>query len=573
MATQENPLYRYRPGVPSNTGEYYQNLPTTESGLPSWDTNPSNDIHDMFYNNAGIINAFGNQINNTGQSQLNYYGPRQVQQAGLIDQSLQQLNQTPGYTPGEESRIGVDYGQYRTPDDYLDAEGLKPWEEDAMKQGYINAENKAGEGNAAQGAMLNQYQANLGGQFENYGKSLNGALVEYGAGLDKSLGKLDSGLNAAQGKFQDLRAAVNDPSLQFDPNGTQKQLTDADVEAIKTAAGRRVGNSYQSAKDDILRRAAADGTTSPAAVGAMLSRLASRSAADQGDSEADANIKALQAQYDRAAGIDRDRINAAQTQAGMRANAATTEQSQAQNAAALSGTTGVNAADTYGQSKVNSANTYGQAGLDTATQYGQFSANTAGQMGDRAAAAATNTAANQNNVILNNQQSRINKNATRYNQGMQTAQATSQGAQTTGNARIAGQNAYRQGVTEQQGMAQQGGQKAVDQQNTAFGTTTGGLVGNADARAQFESRDPGALGKTGNALLNFVKPSATGGMATEDEPAILGERGPEMVYGRYGAKMVDRPIMAMLEEGDTVVPLNTDPKNKASMRYRQTSCQ
>jgi pyruvate/oxaloacetate carboxyltransferase len=57
---------------------------------------------------------------------------------------------------------------------------------------------------------------------------------------------------------------------------------------------------------------------------------------------------------------------------------------------------------------------------------------------------------------------------------------------------------------------------------------------------------------------------------TEEELARIGESGPEMVYGRYGAppQLVDEPIIAKMEEGDTVVPLNNNPRNKATMRYR-----
>jgi hypothetical protein len=560
MSTAVNPIY----------GSY--------KNIPAFDPMRKNkaDAFEHFTQADEVASALGDQINNSGLAQQEYYGNRQVGQAGLIDPALEELRNTPGYNPDESQKIGVDYTQFKTPDWAIDAQALSGDEQDAMKQGYINAQLKAEKGNADQGAMLNQYQGNLGGQVDQYGRYVKSGLDTLGSGLNSATGQLDERLQGAQGKFGKLDAAVNDAGLEFDPNGTMKQLTDADVQNIKSAAGRRVGNMYQNEADDAVRRAAAAGT-SPMAVAAARGRLANSAAAAMGDSESDAYIKALQAQYDRASGIEGQRLGAEQTQAGMRAGAATTEQAAAQDAALQSGRAGIEAAGLLGTQTIGAARDVGQAGIDAANQYGQYSTNTVGQMTDRATQAATNSAANQNAVILNNQDARKGMAQTRYGQGVDTAKANAQGAQAIGDKRVAGQAAYRSGVTEQQGMAQQGGQKAVDQQNTAYGTRAGALSANAANRGQFDNAAPGALGKTGSQLLGAIAgvassyagaPHAEGGMAAEDTLATVGERGPEVVYGRYAKTNVDSPTTVLLEAGDRVVPKNNNPKNKTAMRYR-----
>lgn len=571
MATQANPIYgRYNPyGVndPNATGEKGVKIQYGPNGMPIYDpTDPDNggngmgNITNRFFQDAAQINSGAEQINQEAQSQLEHYGNRQVGQEGLSDEALQQLKETPGYNQQEAARIGTDYGQYRTGPEEMQWEFGDP--NFALK--------KAEEGNQAQGAVLNQYGENLSGQVGHYGEQTNAGLDELSGGLRDELGKMNTGLDASQGKFSKLDSAVNDPGLAFDPNGTERQMTDADVQGIRDAAGRRVGNSYRAASDDLVRRAAADGNTSPMAIAAARARLEARSAADVGDADADANIKALQAQYDRAASIEGQRSGAAQTQAGMRATAATQEQSQAQRAAELAGTTGVNAASTYGTQALAARQRVGQTGIDAANTHGAAALNTIGEMADREwnAANTADVQGTQRATAIANQ---------RYGQGVDTAQANAQGAKTTGDARIGGQGAYRTGVAEQQQLAQQGGQKAIDQQNTAYNTKTGGLVNTTGNRANFETAGPGALGKMGTSLLNaatagatsYIGKKAEGGTSTEDEMAVVGEAGPEMVYGRYGApKLVDQPITAMMEEGDTVVPLNNNPRNKATMRYR-----
>lgn len=423
-----NPVYGNVGAPPGGQSGQYA---TTGAGtnLPVLNTDPNQPIHNMFYNDQAIETGMGQQIYNEAQNQLGYYGPLQARYQGAQDTALGKLQQTPGYTNQEQVDIRGDPNQARA--DVIAGVGAE-----------------------------------------------EGTLGQYGQNVNDSLGNLKTGLNSAQDKFSKLDTAVNNPALAFDPNGTEKQLTDADVQEMKTAAGTRVGNQYRSAEDTLMRQAAAQGNTSPLGVAAARARLEAQSAAGQGDAEVNADIAARQAQQDRAAQIEAQREGAVNTQTGYRAGAATTEQAQAQNAAALSGTQGVQAQQVLGSAAL------GQRNTETAQK--------------SAASTAFDT-------------------------------ANSQRSQDIAQTRIAGEGAYRSGVAQQQGLAQQGGQKAVDQQQGAANQVTSGLNTSTANRANYE------VGTEPNSVTNQAVKAASaifkeGGVVTEPTVGIIAEHGPEMVY-------------------------------------------
>lgn len=515
-----------------NTGQYAG--PTGPTGIPTLNTDPNQDIHNSFYADQGIINAGGQQINQEAQQQLKHYDPLQQEYEGKSREALDKLKQTPGYTADEAGKIGVDYGRNKTSAGDLDKRFLTSDEQRGIAGDPSKALATTYGGTDAEGKVLNDYEANLGAQAQNYGTATDASLGDYRSSVGGAVGGLKSGLDASQGKFSKLDEAVNNPALAFDPNSTEKQLTDQDVDAMKTAAGVRVGNSYQTAKDDLQRSAAAAGNTSPLAVAAARARLEHQSASDSGQAEAAADIAARQTQYQRAADIEKQREGAVGTQTGYKVGAATTEQKQAQDAAALAGVTDVNSQQALGQSGVAAKQKAAQANIDAANASGTAALATRTKMTDQEAAAqnladqtgasrAAATAANRQNV-------QAGVTDTQYQQGMATDTANAGGAKVIGDARQQGEGAYRSGVQQQQTGAQQGGQKAVDQQQAAFSTTAGGLNTSTANRANYE------VGGTGNSALNQgVKVAGAifghedGYVADEPEVAKLGEHGPEMV--------------------------------------------
>lgn len=517
------------PGIYGNPGG---------ASIPNINTDHNQPINRLFYGDIDQIQAGGQQINQEAINQLGYYGPIQQAEQQKADAALDELKQTPGYNADEASKIGIDYGRYRTGEGDLNKQFLSPEEEAQIKGDPGGAQAIMQRGVEGEGAMLNQYQENLSGQVGNLADYTGGAMDQYRSDVGDATGGLRSGLDAAQDKFGKLDAAVNDPSLAFDPNATEKQLTDTDVQNMKTAAGTRIGNQYRSAEDTLNRQAAAAGNTSPLALAAARARLQTQSSAEQGDAEVNADIAARQSQFNRAADIEQQRALAAKTGTAFRAGAATTEEQAAQQAAALAGTTDVAAATQLGQTGVRAAEDVGAAGIQASEDYGKFSTQTAGDIANKqygAGLTADQLAAQRAAAIANNrQQTQTGVNQTQYAQGTQTGQLTSKGAETTGNARIAGQGAYRQGVTQQQGMAQQGGQAAVGQQLGAYDTQTRGTTSAVSGRAGYETSG------TGNSALNqAIKAGAAflddGAIVTEPTLAVVGERRPEAIVpmGRY----------------------------------------
>jgi len=586
MATQPYPAYQQRyidPNNPFADPAFDPNAPGNAQGaapdpsanpiygapggaLPTPNPDPEAPIHNMFYDDQGRLIAGANQINAEAQSQLGYYGPRQAAYGAATDTALANLNATPGFNQDEASKIGIDYGQYRTSADDMNKQFLTGDEQSAIKGDPNDPRNVMNAGTAAEGAMLNQYQANqgaqvgqlasnVGGQMNQYQSNVGDQMGKYESGVGTGVSNLDTMLQGSQDKFGKLDTAVGNPGLAFDPNATEKQMTDADVQAIKTAAGERIGNQYRSAEDTLNRQAAAAGNTSPLAIEAARARLENQSAAGQGSAEYQADIAARQAQYDRAAGIEGQREGAVKTQVGFQAGAATQEQAQAQAAAGLAGTSGIAAAENVGQADlsaaenvgaagVSAAENVGQAGINAANTYGQFSTQTASNMANQGYGAAQTAeqeaAARAAMLGANRQNTQANVNNATYTQGMNTGQATSAGQQTLGGARMQGQAAYRSGLAQQEGMAQQGGQNAMQQQGQTLQTTTSGLNQSTANRANYENTGPGGLGKAGSQIFGAgmkLLGADEGGVFTEPTLAIVGEKRPEMVVKvpqRYG---------------------------------------
>ena len=495
------------------------------------DVNPNASMQDIFRANANQISTTGNAIGQQAGNELNYYGPLQQQYTGAENAALNNLAATPGYTDAEAGQINTDYSQYNTGGDQYAKMAGDPNAPAATMNAGVQGE----------GAMLNQYQSDLGAQLGEYSSNLGGATAGYASGTQGALGDarsgvggavsgLQGGLTAAQGAFDPMNAAVNNPALGFDPNSTENQMTNQDVQNIVTSAGTTVGNQFGTAENTLERQAAAAGNTSPAALAAMRQQLVTQEASSAGDAMTQAQIQAAQAQYQRAASIEQQREGAIQAQTGFKATAATTEEAAAQAAAGMGGQAAINAQQTLGQEGIGvasnigqeniaAANTMGAANVNAVNTYGQFSTgqeNTQTNQQYGAQSTAEQLAANRAATIA----------GTQYSQGTGSAQMTSQGAQATGNARIAGQGAYRSGVAGQQAQAQQGGQAAQQVQLGAYGTQTSGVNSAASGQANFTVGQPSLGDQLGKSLAGLF---ADGGVAFEPTIAKIGERGPEAV--------------------------------------------
>jgi hypothetical protein len=335
----------------------------------------------------------------------------------------------------------------------------------------------AGVGNEQ--ATLTGYDTAATGALQAGAGEMNTAAGAYGTGVTGATSGLSSGLTEAQTGFNPLNTAVNNPNLQ---------VSNQDVQNIVTAAGTTVGNQFQTAEDQLRANAAAAGNTSPEAIAAENAQLTTQEAATAGDTMTQAQIQARQYQ-----------LAALQQQTGIQATAATTEEAAAQAAAAESGLANIGAEEQIGANTQNVANTEAAQGLSEANTTGQF------------------------NVGQENTQ-------TGQNYGAQSTaeQLASNRATTVANQAITGQGAYRSGVAQQQGVAQQGGQAAVQQQLGAYGTQTSS-ANTAAAGIQTYGTNQQALSLPNKLETSLANLFDDGGFVPEDMVAKVAESGPEMV--------------------------------------------
>lgn len=533
---------------------------------PAYSAARNDSIGAQVANNNNYINNAGQQINQEAQGNLAYEGGLQSQYTGSQNQALNALSQTPGYTPSEASNIDVNYGQYNTPTSALQSQFLTPTEQAGIAGNPNQPVGVASSGTNAEGAFLNQEQGELGSTLGSYQGQLGdttgafqqgttGAASGLQGNLNNATGGLSSGLNAAQGKFGSLDSAVDNSNLAFDPTGTEKQITDQQVQQMATNAGEVVGSQYQTAEDQLQRQAAAAGNTSPLAIAAANARLQQQSASGTANAVSAADIQALQAQEQQATSIEQQREGAAFQQAGLQAGAATTEQSQAQAAAGLSGTQNISAQElageqniaaqeAAGQAGINSASAYNNAALTAEQQYGAQAQSTASNMEQQnygASSTAEQEAASRAATLgTNRQTTQTGVNNTQYSQGTGSQQLTSQGSQATGNARIAGQNTYLGSVGSAANSAQSGGQADLGAQENAFNTQSGGLNQGTATLSNYKANAP-TVAKTAASIVQAV--AEKGGVFTKPTVVKVGEHGPEWIgpvssaYGRYNRKV------------------------------------
>lgn len=524
----------------------YSGVYGAPQAAPSYVNTPNANQATLTGNNNNYINQGGQQLNQEAQGNLAYEGALQNQYTGQTNAALNQLAQTPGYTPDESSQINTDYSQYNTPQSALQSEFLTPSEEAGITGDPNQPVSVANAGTGAEGAFLNQTQSELGGTLGQYQGELGSATNAFQQGTTGAAAGLQSGLDSAQGQFGALNSAVSNPALAFDPNATEKQITDAQVAQMATNAGQAVGSQYQAAEDQLQRQAAAAGNTSPLAVAAANARLQAQEASGEGAAASNAQIAALQAQEQQANSIEQQREGSAFQQAGLQAGAATTEQSQAQNAAALAGEQNIAAQEAAGTAGINSANQYNTAALGAVQNYGSLAQNEAStaEAQDYGAAntAETNASNRATTLGTNRQATQANVNNTGYAQGTGSQQLTSAGAQATGNARIAGQNTYLGAVAGQGAQAQSGGQNALSNQNQAYSTQTQGLTTGTSNLGSYRANPSNTL--AGQAapwlgLAGSVAHSDKGNVFTEPTVTTIAEKSPELIVrlptpgGRY----------------------------------------
>ncbi len=533
------------------SGAYGSTTPATPTTYK-----PGQGVNQVVYNNLNLENAQGTNLQNAALTAANEYSNEGQQFGNAAAGAYNALVAQPGYDPALAAQIDQNYGQY---------DALTPGMSSAIMGNPEQPVGVAQAGVQNEGQFLNSVEANIGGNLQNLQNGVEGNIPAYLTQQQGNLNNESGALGGALGtEAGSLNSAVNNPALRFDPNGTEKQLTNSDVQALTNEAATTAGNQFRSSEDAINRAAAAAGNESPLAIAAANSRLDTESAAAQGEAASVAEQNALQAQYQRAAGIEAQREGAVQTQGQMQSQAAESLGGLSANAALEQGAQAQNVANAEEQAQLQAATTAGEAGMQAA----EYSGNAALNYGENA----TNTlygAANTAQQVGSEQAANLAN--MQYQQGLGSAEATAAGAENVGQTALQGEQAYRQYLANEQLALEGMGQNSLSQANQAYGTE-GDLLNQAfNSRlneAQFNQANSfgnmlqNAVGTSlGNSLFHFT---AEGGLFSEPTSAVVGERGPEMVSDSGGSKVFTHPTKMVLGENGParVTPLNNYGANK-----------
>lgn len=443
----------------------------------------STDLGDISGTNSRRSMEFlqqGQQLEDQAGQQAAGYASDYAGARNAGQQAANQLEQTPGYTPGEASQINVDYGKYQTGASDLNNRYLTPQEQTAI-QG--NPNQASTEANLMSGAIGNTLQA---------GAAAGNTAIDQEGQLE---GTALTGEQAALGK------AVDPSQLGLSSNFTSNyEMTPEQQQDIVTAAGTTVGNQYRSAQSDLERQAAGSGNVSPVALAAAKQNLLNSESAQAGDAMTQARIDASNAAANRL-----------QTEEGMRVGTAQDIASREQQNASTVGGQALQAIESTGQQRQSEADIQRQAALQGNEAGGEAAINAA-EYGD------TNASNRAAGLATNRQQTTADIQNTQYQQGVQTGQLTSQGAQTTGNARRQGQQEYLGYQQGEQQMGETGQEQNQSQQIGAYGAKTGAAnqAENIATTATADTRGQGVGDKASSGLGSMIGGLEDGGVVGSD---------------------------------------------------------
>ena len=326
--------------------------------------------------------------------------------------------------------------------------------------GYTDAQAAAIYGNPNAG--FNYYDpSELKGDTSDYANSLNRAAAQgqqylqaaptnqtnWQGGINSKLES--SGNEAVSGLEGGLGSAVSGYGTSLD----SYQLTPEEAQNIRNVAAQTTQGQYRKMNEETAIQAAAQGNTSPAALAAIKENLGRQGAIDAGNAASAAELAANQEAANR-------KLTAANNLYGAQSNAANQIYGARQGTAANLASTETQANESIAANQGAAANAQANLGYNAAQTGG-------------AQKLATDTGLQ----------------STGQNLATSADTNASNRSTTTANQAIAGQNAYRNYLTGQQGAAQAASQTAGNQQLSAYGGTTSaygaqqGAVNNANAAA------------------------------------------------------------------------------------------
>lgn len=286
------------------------------------------------------------------------YGRRGENYSGQADQYYQDLMGNPGYTQEERERIldenrlnravtspEQQAGNYLTDDEqqgirgdpWARGQGFDPgrleqtdamgqgWRRDALYGGRDSVRDAVNTNDRFTMEALDRNDENVLGAMNRGEGMVRGAMDQGDQRVDSALGnwegKNDSAINRTEGKLDDnLNSFRSRNGEIIDPN--KLGISDETVNGIKSAAGRVAGMGYQSQMDELERNAAARGNVNPLALADMKKKYERSIAIDSGNAEAEAYLRAKEAQRGANMDIAGLQLGANRDEAGMGERAA-----------------------------------------------------------------------------------------------------------------------------------------------------------------------------------------------------------------------------------------------------------
>ncbi len=513
----------------------------------------TNDPRDQMQQNRMKWAGEGDTLLDQTSQNATDYGEKENRYQGQADKAYGDLLTTPGYNPEEAGQINKDYGQYRTSTNDLnnrqltdqeraDITGNPQMQRAALDPGYLEDIDRASA--TGQTTATAGMRHDLGAAYDPNSLRVSGG---YGDKVQGALDSQQSGVGGALDTEQSKLDQAVDPNklgLSGDFKGRYR-MNDKDVQDLETQAGTSVGNRYQGAEDSLLRDAAAEGNTSPAAIAAARSRLLNQSAAGEGDAMTNARIAARHEQAGREKDIEGMRLGAEGDISSREMNAATAMGGQRTAAEENLAGRRLTSADTGEKMRMGGEQDIANRNTEAAVIGGQADINTQRRIGEQAQDTARynqgarvnverdidKEQANRAGTLATNRQATTKDiGDTEYGQGMATGKATSEGAQTVGTARQKGEQGYRDYTTGQQTQAQQGKLASTGQQISGYGTQ-GQLVNQSTGQKGAQdlgqsSANQGWVKTVGGIASSFLE---DGDVVTKPGIYTIGEHGPEAV--------------------------------------------
>lgn len=355
-------------------------------------------------------------------------------------------------------------------------------------------------------SAINSRVGDLQGDLNDAANNGASSLEAVAPGEQSAYGDAEAGLKGAQDSA--LGEYGSQVGNSLDTLGSEYPMTEGEQQNIRDVAAQTTGGQYRSMQDRAAMQAAAQGNTSPAALAAIQEQLGRQGAIDAGNAASTAEMNANSAAAQRELTLSQQQQSAAGNLYGAKSGAAENEAAlKAQGASSVAGTqlAGANSAANL---RYGAANTGGQAAIDAAK-----SNQATGQ------ALATNT-----------------------------DNTASGRAKTVADTTLAGQQGYRNYLTDQQKTAQQG-QQANDTNkiNTfanEYGAANNATATGSNAAIAQASGNTALAGSIMSAASGALAGFADGAVITKPTIAKIGERGPERVISLAPRKRYRMPQAA-----------------------------